>query len=192
VKRTHLIILVLALSVVALPARAQSDLERDPDYLAGMAALEDGFYSAAITRFEAYIKNTASVRRKAYGHLFLFQALYNQGEYTRIMNLLDENWELFRGTRYFGAAFYWQARAKYATGNYADAIHTLRNFDVEFTGDEFQPHALRLYGQASRGAGRLEEADAQFAAFESRYPERPDIPESRPDRAVLLIKICRS
>jgi len=192
VKRIRVIGFFFILSMLVTPASAQSDLERDPDYLAGLAALEDGFYPAAITRFEAYIKNTASVRRKAYGHLFLFQAYYNQGEYERILNLLSENWEMFRGTRYFGAAFYWQARAKHATGNYTDAIHTLRNFDVEFPGDEFQPYALRLYGQALRDAGRLEEAETQFAAFEQRYPGRPEIPENLLDRAGLLIKLGRS
>lgn len=176
----------------ATPATAQSDLERDPDYLAGVAAMEDGFYDAAAVRFEAYIKSTASTRRKAYGHLFLFQALYQQGNYERIMNLLGENWEMFRGTRYFGAAFYWQARAKFATGNYADAIHTLRNFEVEFPGDEFVPYALRLYGQALRESGRLEEAEAQFAAFETRFAGRPEIPENRLDRAGVLIKLGRA
>lgn len=190
-KKTY-IGLVAALALLLVPeVKAQQDVERDPDYLAGVAAMEDGFYAAAVPRFESFIKNTASVRRKAYGYLFLFQSLYELRQYGRIIELLGENWEMFRGTRYLGAAFYWQARAKYATGNYNDAIHTLRNFEIEFPGDEFLPYAMRLNGQALREAGRLAEAEVQFNAFEARFPGRAEVPENRLDLASVLIKLNR-
>lgn len=168
------------------------ELERDPDFIAGRTALDDGFFDVAAMRFESYVNKTVSKRKKAYGSIFLLRAWYGQERYEQIIEWLRANWDISRGTRYEAASIYWYARAKHASGLPVDALNHLRDFETRFPGDEFIPYALRLRGQAWRDHRRLDMAEATFAAFDADYPDREEIPENLLDWAAVLVQLKRT
>lgn len=184
-----LVIWLLAGGVV----HGQIVAERDPEFDAAKAALDDGFYDNAARLFERYINNTAAKRKKAYGAIFLFNAWYGQGEHEKIIAWLRENWStIMKGTRYDGAATYWYARAKYATAQFDDALRYLRDFEKDFSGDEFLPYAVRLRGESLRANQQHEAAEAVFARYHAEFPGRADAPDNLLDWAEVLIRLKRT
>ena len=188
------LLLAMMFAVVFIAFRqqgyAQPEIERDPDFVAGRAALEDEFYATAAANFERYVSKNLSTRLKAYGAIFLFKAWYGQGEYNKIIAWLrNGGWELCDQTRYAGAAVYWYCRAKYATNLYEDTLHHLREFETRYPGDEFLPHVVRLRGAANRELKRMREAAQEFATFDANFPDRPEIPDNLLDWARVLIQL---
>lgn len=188
--------LLLLVGVGWLAAAAvcgQTLAERDPEFDAAKAALDDGFYDTAANLFERYINNTAAKRKKAYGAIFLFNAWHGLGQHEKIMAWLRENWStIMKGTRYDGAATYWYARAKYATEQYDDALRYLRDFETNFPGDEFLPFVVRLRGEALRASRQLDEAEEMFARFHAEFPGHEDTPANLLDWAEVLIRLKRN
>lgn len=186
--------LALMLALVAWwpTAGQQPPAERDPEFDAAKAALDDGFYTTAARRFEAYVNKTASIRKKAHAAIYLFNAWYGQREYKKITDWLDDNWPtVMKGSKYDGAATYWYARAKYALGDYEATIQYLREFVVNFPGDEFAPYALRLRAEAFIASGQYETGEQLIARYDLDYAARADIPDNLMDWAEVLLRLKR-
>lgn len=180
--------LLLGIAAWSVAPRASAqEIERDADFVAGRAALEDGFYDVAARRFEAYINGTIVKRKKANGSVFLFNAWHRMGEHQKIIDWLNENAKVAANTRYEGSYFYWYAQAHYSLGRYDTALGFLRTFFDRYPEDELKPFAMRLEGLALRDAGRLDEAEAVFRAFYEQYPEREEMPEHLMDWASVLL-----
>jgi len=190
-----IIILALFVSLLVAPApQVQAnplDFERDPDFIAGRAALDDGFYDIAAKRFEEYINKTIAKRRKAYGSIFMFRAWYGTGEYEKIIDWLRENWKLSNGTRYEAGYFFWYAQAKFALGLHADTLEYLKGFESRFPDDEFLPYVIRLRALALRDSRKLEAAEAMFARFDKQFRDSEEMPDNLLDWAGVLIQLKR-
>lgn len=187
-----LLLLCLAGVWSPLELRAQQEIEKDPDFLAGRAALDDGFYAVAAQRFESYMNKTISTRKKAYGAIFLFNAWYAQGEYEKITAWLREHWaDIMKGTRYNPPAHYWYAQAMHAMGNNEEAIDILNDLDEKFPGDEFVPYGKRLRAEIMRDLGDLEAAELLLASYDGAHADRPDAAENLLDWADVLVRLKR-
>lgn len=184
---------VLACTWCARPAGAaeQIELERDPDLLAGRAALQDGFYDVAARRFEQYVAETISRRQKAYASIFMFRAWFGEEAYDRILDWIDDNPEVNRGTRYEAASVYWYARALYAKGRYEEALANLKDFGKRYPDDEFLPYGVRLRSQALREDGQWESAASLMAWYDSQFPGREEVPENLLDWGDVLLRLKR-
>jgi len=186
-KRLTLFLLFL-LSIPLQSIRAQ-ELERDPDFLAGRAALEDGFYDVAARRFEDFVNKTIVKRKKANGSIFMFRAWHGIGEQQKIINWLDENRKLAIGTRYESGYDFWYAQANYSLGNFDVALEYLNKFEERYPKDEFLPYALRLHALTLRDTGELEEAEKLFARFDREYGDRDEILDNLLDWSGVLIQM---
>ena len=182
----------LALFASVLVAVAQEEPpERDIDFVAGRAALEDGFYDVAAARLEKFVDSTIVKRKKANAAIFLFRAWYGVGASDKITAWLERNWSLATGTRYESGFYYWYAQAKYAQGDYRAAIEYIEDFDKDFPGDEFAPYALRLHALALRDDGQLAKAEALFARYDAQYADRKEVADNLLDWAGVLIQMNR-
>ena len=180
------LMLLVALLAFAPFASAQ-DAEKDADFIAGRAALEDGFYDVAADLLQKYIDGTIVKRKKANGSVFLFLAWHKLGQDQKIIDWLNENAKLAVATRYEASYFYWYAQAHYALGQYDAALEYLKMFDARYSEDELKPYAVRLRALALRDTGRREEAEKLFRLFYETYPEREEMPDHLMDWSSLLL-----
>ena len=165
------------------------EVERDPDFVAGRAAMDDGFYDVAAERFESYIDKTIVKRKKANGSVYLFMAWHKLGQDQKIIDWLNENVKVASNTRYEASYFYWYAQANYALGHYDTALDYLRTFESRYDDEELKPYALRLQALALRDAGRRAQSEELFRAFYEKYPDREEIPEHLMDWASVLVRL---
>ncbi len=171
---------------------AQEEVESDPGFLAGRAALDDGFYSVAARNFETYVASAASPRMQAFGVIFLFNAWHGEGKHQSIIDWMQTNRTgVIEGTPYEAPAVYWLARALYATGNYEAALRELNSFEERYPDAEFASHALRLRAETLRSLGNYDRAEKLFARYHREYPERSDIPDNLMDWADTFIRLER-
>jgi len=180
----------LGVFLLAAPCVAPAqEAERDADFIAGRAALDDGFYEVAAGRFEAYIESTIVRRKKANASVFLFMAWHKMGQDQKIIDWLNENAKVAANTRYEGSYFYWYAQAHYALGHYSTALDFLDTFRSRYPDDELAPYAMRLRALALRGSGKLAESERWFRTFYETYPTWPDLPDHLMDWADVLIAL---
>jgi len=180
---------VLSISI-PITVKAQ-EIERDPDFVAGRVALEDGFYDVAASRLEKFVNSTLSTRKKANASVFLFRAWYGLGDNQKIIDWLRANWQVSKGTRYESAYQYWYAQAKYSLGEYSRSLEYLKDYEKKFPKDEFYPYMLRLKAQAMRENRQLGSAEELFAQYDREFPGRSDIPDNLLDWAGVLIQLNR-
>jgi len=188
--RKFVLFIVFVLFVSGQFAIAQ-EVERDPDFVAGRVALEDGFYDVAASRLEKFVNSTLSTRKKANASVFLFRAWYGLGEYQKIIDWLKDNWQVSRGTRYESAYQYWYAQAKYSLGDYSRSLEYLKDYEKKFPKDEFYPYMVRLKALAMRDNRQLAGAEELFARYNSEFAGRDDVPENLLDWAGVLIQLNR-
>ncbi|HMP88801.1 MAG TPA: tetratricopeptide repeat protein [Kiritimatiellia bacterium] len=168
------------------------EIERDPDFLAGQAALADGFYGVAAMRFEDFVNKTVAKRRKAYGAVFLLRAWYGDGQYDRMIEWMRQNWSISHGTRDEPSFYFWYAQAKYATKQYDDTLEYLKKLESRFPKDDLQPYVLRLRALALRDSGKLESAETHFARFDKQYKDHVEVPDNLLDWAGVLIRLNKT
>jgi len=191
-KRYVLSVLSVLLVLFILPQQSNAqEVERDPDFVAGRVALDDGFYDVAASRLEKFVNATLSTRKKANASVFLFRAWYGMGENEKIIEWLRENWQVSKGTRYEAAYQYWYAQAKYAMGDYIRALEYLKDFEQRFPKDEFLPYMVRLKALAMRDNRQLTGAEELFARYHREFSDRDDIPDNLLDWAGVLIQMNR-
>lgn len=176
---------------VSWPYAMAQEVERDPDFVAGRVALEDGFYDVAASRLEKFVNSTLSTRKKANASVFLFRAWYGLGENQKIVDWLRANWDVSKGTRYEAAYQYWYAQAKYAQGEFERALEYLKDFEQKFPKDEFLPYMVRLKALALRDSRQLASSETWFARYHSNFSDRVDIPDNMLDWAGVLIQMNR-
>lgn len=167
------------------------EIERDSDFIAGRAALEDGFYDVAAAHLQKFVDSTLSTRKKANAAVFLFRAWYGLGQNQKIVDWLKQNGDVSKGTRYEAAFQYWNAQAKYSLGDFSRALELLKNFETQFPKDDFIPYAIRLHALALRDTRQLPAAEAEFARYQSEYAGREDTPDNLLDWAGVLIQMDR-
>lgn len=175
------------------PARAaEEDKERDPDLLAGQAAMRDGFYDVAERRFEAYLRDAFFAASKAKGAIYYAQSLIAQGRASQAAEWMKERRKLADGTPSEAAFNYWLARAQLEAGQTDAALDTLRDFENRFSGQEVAPAAVRLRAHAYLKAQRREKALETLAFFQERWPRSAEAPQNLLDWAGMLIEEHRA
>lgn len=182
---------VLALLVLAAsPARADlwGRAEKDPNWVAGRAALEDGFYGLAQEKFRAYIDGAFFKRNKARGSLYLAQALVAEGKYRDAAAWLGEHREWADGTDVAGSFAYWLARTQYELGEFDAVTGTLYRFERLYPEDENLSRVFRLRTHALVKLGQRERALKSFSSFQERYPRAAEVPDNMLDWARMLIE----
>ena len=175
---------LLAVSVRA----ADEDPERDPDLIAGRAAMQDGFYAVAQQKFQAYLDAAFFQKSKAKAAVCLAQALLGQGKAAEASKFLSEHWGWRKDTPSEGAFAYWLARSQFDQALADDALKTLRDFETKFAGDPLAPAAVRLRAHAYLKAGRREKAVETFDAFQKSFPRDAEAPANLLDWAGVLME----
>lgn len=192
-KKIWYIRIVVFLTLTGLaPGLWAQESDKDADFIAGRAALDDGFYEVAADLLQKYIDGTIVKRKKANGSVFLFLAWHKMNQDQKIIDWLNENAKLAVATRYEASYFYWYAQAHYSLGQYDVALEYLRLFDERYPDDELKPYALRLRALTLREKGESGEAAKLFQQFYDRYPDREEMPEHLMDWASLLLTMKQS
>ncbi len=150
---------LLAPLVVAAPPLE----DRDPAFVAGRAALEDGLYDLAQKKFEEFIRKSYFRGKRALGALYLVQALSAQGKHEEIATWLAENKRLTDDTAVAGGLTYWLAKAQFDLARADEALLTLEGFETRFPTDPSRAPAERLRAEIYRSTGRTNEALAAYA-----------------------------
>ena len=182
--------LALLLALLATSARAEPAAleDRDPAFVAGRAALEDGLNDLARRKFEEYIRKAFFKDKRALGSLYLVQALHAQGQFAEGLAWLDQHAEWTDGSAVEGDIVFWRARLQTDAGQPAAALQTLETYSARFPENRHVPAALRLRAHAEARAGRTAEALASFAEFARRFPAALEAPENLLDWARILLE----
>jgi TolA-binding protein len=172
----------------AMPALAAGAEDRDPVFLAGRAALEDGLYELAQKKFEDYVSKAISRDRRALGSLYLVQALNAQGKNEQALAWLDQNRARMEKSQYEGGLTYWTARVLVDLKRYPEALEQLQEFEARFPKDERIEAAMRTRARAHLLMNQPEKALAEYAAFDQLHPDSPAASENLLDWASLLMQ----
>lgn len=180
-------LVVLGLAVPAfgeVPAR----FDRDPNWVAGQAALHDGFYEVARQKFEAFVDNAFFKKSKAQGSIFSAQALFGAGRYADAIALLQQRRDWAKNEELEGAFVFWTARAEFELDNYSGVTQTLYRFEREYRDDANLAAVARLRTHALMRLGDREGAYRGLASFQELYPNEAEVPENLLDWASMLIE----
>ncbi|MCO6401112.1 MAG: tetratricopeptide repeat protein [Verrucomicrobia bacterium] len=177
----------------AAPGRAEAParFDRDPNWVAGQAALRDGFFEVARQKFEAFVDKAFFKNSKARGTLFEAQALFAMGRFEDALALLQDRRSWASRDDVEGGFVFWIARAQYELGRYSDVTQTLYRFEREYRQDANLAQAARLSAHALVKLGDGDGALRAFASFQERYPEAPEVPDNLLDWAALLMERSR-
>lgn len=180
----------VTLCCVAAPVRAEAParFNRDPNWMAGQAALRDGFYEVARQKFEAFVAKAFFKSSKAHGTLFTAQALFGMGRYEEMLALLAERREWASKDDVEGGFVFWTARAQFALGDYSAVTQTLHRFEREYRDDPNQAAVVRLRAHACMRLGDREGAMRAMAQFQERFADSPEAAENLLDWAGLLLE----
>lgn len=171
-------------TVAETPAR----FERDPNWVAGQAALRDGFYELARQKFEAFVEKAFFKGSKARGTVLAAQALFAQGKYAEALALLRERRGWASKGDVEGGFVYWMARAQFELGDFSAVTQTLFRFEREYRDDPDLAQVARLRTHALIRLGDREGALRALASFQERYPQAPEVPDNLLDWASLLLE----
>lgn len=178
--------------LAAAPVRAApEEPERDPDLLAGLAAMRDGFHAVAQKRFEKYLSEAFFQRSKAKGAAYLAQALLGQGKAREAAAYLADRQGWAKDTPSEGLFTYWLARAQFEAGAADDALKSLRDFAARPGAGSLVPAAFRLEAHAFLQAQRREKALEKFADYQNRFPRDPEAADNLLDWAGVLMEDLR-
>ncbi len=161
--------------------------DRDPVFLAGRAALEDGLNDLAQKRFEEYIRNSLFRGRRALGMLYLVQALNAQGKNDEAMRWFDEH-KAWMSTEYEPSLLFWRARVLFDLGRLGEALDELQVIDDRFSRDPIAGSAMRLRAQVYVKMNQLDKALAEMAEFDAKHGSSKDAADNLLDWASLLIR----
>lgn len=187
-RRSLAFALLLMLGATPAFSEAPARFERDPNWVAGQAALRDGFYELARQKFEAFVDRAFFKNSKAQGTLFAAQALFAQGKYAETVELLRERRNWASRDDIEGGFVFWTARAEYELGEYSAVTQTLYRFEREYRDDENVTQVARLRTHALMRLGDHEAALRNMASFQERYPTSPEAPDNLLDWAGLLLE----
>ncbi|HMP77709.1 MAG TPA: tetratricopeptide repeat protein [Kiritimatiellia bacterium] len=174
----------------AAPARGETParFERDPNWVAGQAALRDGFHEVARQKFEAFVAKAFFKASKAQGTLYAAQALFAQGRHAEVVALLRERRGWASKGDVEGGFVYWTARAQFELGEFQAVTQTLHRFEREYREDPDVAQVARLRTHALMRLGEREAALRSLAQFQERYPGAPEVPDNLLDWAGLLLE----
>ena len=161
--------------------------DRDPAFIAGRAALEDGLPDLARRKFEEFVRKSFFKDKRALGTLYLVQSMHAQGQFAEGLGWLNEHAAWIDGSAVEGDIVFWRARLEADAGQPATAVKTLATFEARFPGNRCAQAALRLRAHAEARAGRTADALASFAEFARRFPALRDAPDNLLDWARLLL-----
>ena len=152
-------------------ALAQTRQERRlaSDLAAGAAAYEDGLYATAQRFFERARGRAQSEEEVRESTLWLLRALYRQGDYAALLDLLDPEFLEAAGDRLRPIYRFWRARTAYAMGAYPEVIAELDQLDAGALGPAEAAQRLRMYGRAYARTGQYESALVVFELFDRHY-----------------------
>jgi TolA-binding protein len=183
-------ILACAALAAAVCAQVPKVLE-DPELLAGKAALADGFYELAQTKFERFISREPSPARKGEASVYLAETLIDRGKAAEALGWLEQHGDWAEAGGVEDAFLFWRAAAAYELDRHAQAASLLDSFEKTYARSPYKARALRLKALSHREAGQLEKSLETFESLRSGADRTPQDPANLLDEADLLIRLGR-
>ncbi len=191
IRKTHLMVLLVALVCLAQPALAESlAAKREAHWRAGTAAFEDGLYAVAEDELQDYLKlavedpNEAARASEAAG--LLARAMLAENRSKDLLGFLKENRWWMRDAAP-GAIPFWRALTFYEMKDLNGALAELEKFDKEYHGSAYAPRALRLSAWCQFQLGNTNVALDAFADFDKAFRGTIEGAENRLEWAQVLI-----
>lgn len=186
-------IVVLGVALALAPgSSARADLlgrgVAEEAWSAGQAAMQDGFYELAASKFRTYVDETYFRNNKAKGSAMLAQALMAQGKSEEAVRWLEEHRDWADGVDSGGAFTYWLARGQFELNRYSAVTDTLFRFERIYEKDENLTKVFRLRTAALIKLGLRENAYRSFSTFMDRYPQAAEVPDNLLDWARMLVE----
>ncbi len=174
-KRTIIIGWMALLFTAAVRA---GDADLPADYLAGVAALEDGFYGIAAERLEAAIPVIDDRDDRSRAYLMLVQALFGTGQYQRIDELMTEHAKWVARTDEAPDFAYWHARSLFLMNRLDEALARLDADGGTYDDPVLATLVMRLRGSILEGLKRYPDAWDVFRMFDETYGDTDGAPDN--------------